>query len=200
MYTIFSRFSFVKVVSFFFALQRDVVVLDHAYHGHTAALIDISPYKWAQATDGVQRRPATTHVVSCPDTYRGQFRLASRKSHSGEIPSLPADGVSSLSSATIARSPSHVIDEALAFDSEGKSVPPVSSNSNNNNTSNSIQICSTEEEAGVLYAQEVEDVVGRTGGVAAFIAESLVGCGGQIDLPKGYLKRCYDAVRATGGQ
>ena len=171
-------------------------MLDHAYHGHTAALIDISPYKWAQATDGVQRRPATTHVVSCPDTYRGKFRLASRERFGGDPSSLSVIGALPPSSGSMARSPSRVIDEA--FDrGEKKLVQPVSSNVNNNIN---IQICNTEEDAGVLYAQEVEDAVRRTGGVAAFIAESLVGCGGQIDLPQGYLKRCYDAVRATGGQ
>lgn len=26
----------------------DVVVLDVAYHGHTQAVVDISPYKWRQ--------------------------------------------------------------------------------------------------------------------------------------------------------
>jgi 4-aminobutyrate aminotransferase-like enzyme len=34
---------------------------------------------------------------------------------------------------------------------------------------------------------------------AAFIAESVLGCGGQIVLPDGYLKHIYDAVRASGG-
>ena len=32
-----------------------------------------------------------------------------------------------------------------------------------------------------------------------FIAESLLGCGGQIVLPKGYLAAAYEAVRAAGG-
>jgi ethanolamine-phosphate phospho-lyase len=31
---------------------KDVIVLDSAYHGHTQSLVDISPYKWYQATDG----------------------------------------------------------------------------------------------------------------------------------------------------
>ncbi|MFD2206455.1 aminotransferase class III-fold pyridoxal phosphate-dependent enzyme [Kiloniella antarctica] len=34
---------------------------------------------------------------------------------------------------------------------------------------------------------------------AAFIAESLLGCGGQIVLPQGYLAKVYDAVREAGG-
>lgn len=35
--------------------------------------------------------------------------------------------------------------------------------------------------------------------VAAFIAESLVGTGGQFPFPSGYLKRVYDLVRRAGG-
>jgi ethanolamine-phosphate phospho-lyase len=30
------------------AKPNEVVILDYAYHGHTQALVDISPYKWAQ--------------------------------------------------------------------------------------------------------------------------------------------------------
>jgi len=50
------------------------------------------------------------------------------------------------------------------------------------------------------YATELETLVNSLdGGVGAFIAESIVGCGGQIVPPPGYLKRCYEAVRKTGG-
>ena len=54
--------------------KNDIICLDHAYHGHTMALLGISPYKWYQAVDGVNRQPETTHVVSCPDGYRGRHR------------------------------------------------------------------------------------------------------------------------------
>jgi len=53
---------------------QDVIVLDSAYHGHTQSLVDISPYKWYQAVDGKNYKPYSTHVVSCPDTFRGKFR------------------------------------------------------------------------------------------------------------------------------
>ncbi len=53
---------------------RDVIVLDSAYHGHTQSLVEISPYKWYQAVDGKNYQPDTTHVVSCPDSYRGKYR------------------------------------------------------------------------------------------------------------------------------
>ena len=36
-------------------------------------------------------------------------------------------------------------------------------------------------------------------GVAAFICEPLMGCGGQIVFPDGYLKECYKHVRKSGG-
>jgi ethanolamine-phosphate phospho-lyase len=113
---------------------KDTIVLDSAYHGHTQALVDISPYKWYQAVDGKNYQPSTTHVVSCPDGFRGRFRYG--------------------------------------------------------NTERSSQ----------LYAQEVEDIVySESGGVGVFIAESIVGCGGQVVPPPGYLQRCYAAVRAQGG-
>lgn len=56
------------------------------------------------------------------------------------------------------------------------------------------------ERAGQLYAKEVEDLVsGPEGGVGTFIAESIVGCGGQVVPPPGYLQRVYAAVRQAGG-
>lgn len=50
----------------------DVICLDYAYHGHTQSTVDISPYKWSQATNGIDYQPEGTHVVSCPDSYRGK--------------------------------------------------------------------------------------------------------------------------------
>ncbi len=56
--------------------------------------------------------------------------------------------------------------------------------------------------AGARYAQEVARAIERAEAagrhVAAFICESLLGCGGQIVLPDGYLERAYAAVRAAG--
>lgn len=45
-------------------------VLSGAYHGHTEALIDISPYKWTPGSP----HPAHVKVIDMPDTFRGRFR------------------------------------------------------------------------------------------------------------------------------
>jgi len=52
--------------------REDVVVLDHAYHGHTTTLIDISPYKF-NGPGGSGRKP-WVHVAPLPDDYRGPYR------------------------------------------------------------------------------------------------------------------------------
>jgi 4-aminobutyrate aminotransferase-like enzyme len=50
--------------------QRDLVVLDAAYHGNTTTLIDISPYKFNGP--GGEGQPPWVHVVPLPDVYRGR--------------------------------------------------------------------------------------------------------------------------------
>ncbi len=58
-------------------------------------------------------------------------------------------------------------------------------------------------QAGSKYAAHVADIIAdlgqRDAAPAAFIAESLLGCGGQIVLPDGYLAEAYRLVRAAGG-
>jgi 4-aminobutyrate aminotransferase-like enzyme/Ser/Thr protein kinase RdoA (MazF antagonist)/murein DD-endopeptidase MepM/ murein hydrolase activator NlpD len=51
---------------------KDVIVLEHAYHGHTTTLIDISPYKF-DGPGGRGRKP-WVHVAPIPDDYRGAYR------------------------------------------------------------------------------------------------------------------------------
>jgi len=51
---------------------EDVIVLEHAYHGHTTTLVDVSPYKF-DGPGGAGRRP-WVHVAPLPDVYRGRFR------------------------------------------------------------------------------------------------------------------------------
>ncbi len=94
--------------------REDVVVLDHAYHGHLRSQIALSPYKFNGA--GGTGRPRRTHVAA--------------------LPTAP---------------------DALES----------------------------------LHAQ--------IDAPAAFFAESLQGCGGQIVYPAGYLTAAFEAVRAAGG-
>jgi len=47
--------------------------------------------------------------------------------------------------------------------------------------------------------QQIELTQGMGRGVAGFICESIVSCGGQIELPEGYLKAAFESVRAAGG-
>lgn len=49
----------------------------------------------------------------------------------------------------------------------------------------------------VLDATRAIEQAGR--GVAAFISESILGCGGQIEFPEGYLRAAYRYIRQAGG-
>jgi 4-aminobutyrate aminotransferase-like enzyme/Ser/Thr protein kinase RdoA (MazF antagonist) len=52
--------------------REDIIVLEHAYHGHTTTLIDISPYKF-DGPGGRGRKP-WVHVAPIPDDYRGPYK------------------------------------------------------------------------------------------------------------------------------
>ena len=52
--------------------QRDLVVMEAAYHGHTTTLIDISPYK--HGGPGGLGAPDWVHASPIPDVYRGAHR------------------------------------------------------------------------------------------------------------------------------
>lgn len=58
-------------------------------------------------------------------------------------------------------------------------------------------------DSGDLYAEEVqkqiENIHKKGRGVGAFIIEPIISCGGQIELPKGFLAKAYESVRAVGG-
>jgi len=69
--------------------REDVIVLEHAYHGHTSTLIDISPYKF-NGPGGRGRKP-WVHVAPIADDYRGTYRRGEANlekkyaAHVGEI-------------------------------------------------------------------------------------------------------------------
>lgn len=56
---------------------------------------------------------------------------------------------------------------------------------------------------GKKYAKEVEkqiDIIYKKGrGIGAFIIEPIISCGGQIELPDGFLKKAYESIRKNGG-
>ena len=52
--------------------RRDLIVLDHAYHGNTTTMIDISPYKHDGPGGG--GAPSWVHKVPLLDGYRGLYR------------------------------------------------------------------------------------------------------------------------------
>ncbi len=52
--------------------REDIIVLEHAYHGHTSTLIDISSYKFNGP--GGKGRKSWVHVAPIADDYRGIYR------------------------------------------------------------------------------------------------------------------------------
>jgi len=109
--------------------NQNTIVLDHAYHGNTTSLINISPYKFNGK--GGLGKTENVEVVPSPDIYRGNYT----------------------------------------------------------NPGN----------AGTQYAKYVQNAVIKQGKGSTFIAESLLGCGGQIVLPKGFLQESFQYVKSNGG-
>ena len=114
--------------------QKDVIVLDHAYHGTSTTTMEMSPYKF-DGKGGFGKMP-WIHKALNPDLYRGSFQY------------------------------------------------------------NDI-------DAGKKYANDVnriiEELKKENKFPAAFICETLLGVGGQIPLPPGYLKEVYKIVKQAGG-
>ncbi|MBT33487.1 MAG: aminotransferase class III, partial [Thalassobius sp.] len=55
----------------------------------------------------------------------------------------------------------------------------------------------TGKDAGILYAQEAINLLNSKPTLpGAFIAEPIIGCGGQIPLPDGYLQKLYEFLQA----
>ena len=51
---------------------QGVIVVDHAYHGHSPSMVELSPYKFNGK--GGQGQASHVGVVAMPDVYRGPFR------------------------------------------------------------------------------------------------------------------------------
>ncbi|XP_022096059.1 5-phosphohydroxy-L-lysine phospho-lyase-like [Acanthaster planci] len=113
--------------------HKDVITLDHAYHGHLQTVLAISPYKHKLLGKDIKKK--WVHVVSPPDMYRGQHCKA--------------------------------------------------------------------ENPGEAFANDVKDAIDKAhaGGrqIAAFFAESLQSCGGQLVYPPGYFRNVFRHVHEAGG-
>ncbi|KJE95098.1 class-III aminotransferase [Capsaspora owczarzaki ATCC 30864] len=59
-------------LAYAYTRQKDLIVLDSAYHGNTNAVVEMSPYK-TDHPDG-PRAPSHVHKVVAPDDYRGLYR------------------------------------------------------------------------------------------------------------------------------
>lgn len=71
-------------------------------------------------------------------------------------------------------------------------ICPLPKSNGNTSTSNTI--------GAPDYGQKCAEILKNSGrDLAAFIAEPIVGCGGQVPLPKEYLKQVYAQVRELGG-
>jgi len=62
-------------------LSSNFICVDHAYHGHTLSVLEVSPYKYKQSQeflscgiDGTKSPGNHIMEVPCPDTYRGVHR------------------------------------------------------------------------------------------------------------------------------
>ncbi|MBS1946304.1 MAG: aminotransferase class III-fold pyridoxal phosphate-dependent enzyme [Bacteroidetes bacterium] len=117
-----------------FTKQKDIIVLDHAYHGTSTVAMEMSPYKF-DGKGGFGKMP-WIHKALNPDLYRGPYKYG-------------------------------------------------------------------DNSAGKKYAQDVqliiENLEKENKSPALFICETLLGVGGQMPLPPGYLKEVYRYVRAAGG-
>ncbi|VDM60543.1 unnamed protein product [Angiostrongylus costaricensis] len=117
--------------------HTDVIVLNHAYHGHVTTTMQMSPYKFDHGSTILQ--PEWVHVAPTPDIYRGEYRLS---------------------------------DAEL-------------------NDPQRLQ------KAGIYYSDAVKNIIEKV--VAAYFAEALQSCGGQVLPPPGYFAEVARHVRSHGG-
>jgi 4-aminobutyrate aminotransferase-like enzyme/Ser/Thr protein kinase RdoA (MazF antagonist) len=74
--------------------RDDMIVLEHAYHGHSTSLIDISPYKF-DGPGGGGRKP-WVHVAPIADDYRGAYRRGDADAgpkYAAHVARMISDGV-----------------------------------------------------------------------------------------------------------
>ncbi|CAK9300420.1 unnamed protein product [Gordionus sp. m RMFG-2023] len=59
------------LLSFYHTKATEVIVIDHAYHGHLMSSMALSPYKFNRP--GGAGKKDWIHIAPCPDTYRGLY-------------------------------------------------------------------------------------------------------------------------------
>ncbi|XP_004925227.1 alanine--glyoxylate aminotransferase 2-like [Bombyx mori] len=74
--------------------KKDVITLDHAYHGHLTTMIDISPYKFN--LPGGPEKPDWVHVAPVPDVYRGKYTHPADSESVEEVGRMYADEVGNI--------------------------------------------------------------------------------------------------------
>ena len=114
--------------------SNEAIVLSSAYHGHTASLIDVSPYKFLGA--GGKGKPHFVHVIPVPDKFRGEHKA------------------------------------------KGKSIGKYY-----------IQ----------LLKETIKKIQHRGKQLSLFIIEPVMGCGGQIIIPKSFMIEAFQIVNEAGG-
>jgi len=171
---------------------RDMLVMDHGYHGNTTGAMDISPYKFNRP--GGPGPADWVHVTPLPDVYRGRYRV---------------EPVANRSYSAAPTECENVILSGLTTQSPWRQIPGEGSRRNQRapfdrfRLTNEAIFCATEREAGAQYAALVRAalaaVQARGRGVAGYISECLPSVGGQILLPEGFLAAVYRDVRQAGG-
>lgn len=69
--------------------NKDIIVVDSAYHGNTASIIEISPYKFDRP--GGPGAQTYIHKIPTPDLYRGKYRYGdpdAGKKYAKEVQSI----------------------------------------------------------------------------------------------------------------
>ena len=66
-----------------------------------------------------------------------------------------------------------------------------------------IEIRNKGKNTGIKYAEEVkkqiDNIKAKGRNVGGFIVEPIISCGGQVELPDGFLAKSYEYIRAAGG-
>jgi ethanolamine-phosphate phospho-lyase len=172
--------------------RRGVIAVDGAYHGHTGAIIDISPYKFER--QGGRGPRGHVRCVPQPDCDSGLFR---------------GDASDPARAAELAAAYAATVDAALAgfaADEAAEAAWRAATGAGRASASRAAADAAAAAArpadaaaAATAWAARVTCDDGLRAGAGAFIMESILSCGGQVLPPAGYLGRVYRAVRAAGG-